>query len=639
MTYIFKGKLCGLICADCPEDLSNVTVRLYRTRADQNVTSLAVAAPKDTFRVLSEDEVKAKASSLIAETVTLEDGSFTFELGANSKYEGDAFEIDVYCGNVPHRKPGRKEPEPLQFSITTVQPIWRQTDAAQLAAFSYCIPYRYWCAIRRRFGAWTICGEVTVCGTKDPVAGVKVRAFDTDWLQDDDLGFGFTDSQGKFRIDYLHEDFEKTPFSAGWGINVEWFGGPDLYFRVETGSGAVLLNEPSSRGRAPGRENVGNCFCVELCLDTPPPSNPGAPIPLFTKVGQYHVEPYLVGAMIVNDFTVDGLTTAGHLAFTDTIPLIGILPNGNPANPMEYHFQVAEYNAAGTVLGPVQPVDATKIAPTIIGQLEYWDWDSVASAWHLRAADYYANNPGLGVTTIHRNGFPDINIQLNQPVKAGGWIEVPLQANLSFNGEGLFTSFSALANLDTTTLTLENFDVTAIQAGDSLVPAQKSRPHYFKLFFDARKVGTVPSLSANSLNKIVMSNTLYKQTHHMDWGGFTDTRRCVCLVDIKELLGVGAGCSAIHNHMHALFTAYHPFLGSAEVSIEGPHPPPLPAPVNPPISADGQAVSPAGGQDFDLTGKPDCAYILSLNVTLNLTWGYGAFLGTIEDHLAFCKKP
>ena len=81
MAYIFRGRLCGYICSECPEDLANVTVRLYRNREQQNVTALAVADPKDTFAILSDDQVKAKASSLIAETKTADDGSFTFELG------------------------------------------------------------------------------------------------------------------------------------------------------------------------------------------------------------------------------------------------------------------------------------------------------------------------------------------------------------------------------------------------------------------------------------------------------------------------------------------------------------------------------------------------------------------------------
>lgn len=100
MVYLFKGRLCGYICPDCEELLSNVTVRLYRVREDQDVTVRAVASPKETLAILSDDEVEAKASSLIAETTTGENGEFTFELGEED-YGGEAFEIDVYCETVP----------------------------------------------------------------------------------------------------------------------------------------------------------------------------------------------------------------------------------------------------------------------------------------------------------------------------------------------------------------------------------------------------------------------------------------------------------------------------------------------------------------------------------------------------------
>ena len=55
-----------------------------------------------------------------------------------------------------------------------------------------------------------------------------------------------------------------------------------------------------------------------------------------------------------------------------------------------------------------------------------------------------------------------------------------------------------------------------LKAGDSLSASQKSRMHRFKLFFEARKVGTVPILAANVREKIVMSNTEYKQQHRSE---------------------------------------------------------------------------------------------------------------------------
>ncbi len=637
MPYIFKGKLCGLICPDCPEPLSNVIVRLYRHRPDQDVTTLAVASPKETFAILTDEEVGAKASMLIAEAKTDTEGNFVFTLGDAQGYKGEAFEVDVYCGTVPHRKPGRIPPSPLQFSITTFRPIWRQTEAGFVGVWDYCIPVRYWCAVRRRFGAWTICGRVTDCESQFPIAGVNVFAFDADWIQDDQIGSATTNGAGKFRIDYLTDDFEKTPFSPG--INFEWIGGPDLYFRIESPGGANLLTEPRSRGRAADRENAGNCFCVELCAKGGGGGNGTHPIPLFTHVGQYQVDP------IYNDFTTDGLTTAGNLAFTDTIPLIGLLPNGDAPDALEYHFRVEEYDLTGTVLGAIADVDSTMIEETIIGQLEYFDWDAGLSTYFLRSANYWVNNSSAPFTTIHRNGLPDITVQLNQPVKAGGWIEVPRQSNLSPNGDGLFVGGSGnLARLVTTKLTNELFDLTAplpeLKAGESVPAGKKSRMHRFRISFEARKVGTVPILAPNALDKIVLSNTQYRQQHHPNWAGFTDIRRAAVMVDTVEFAILGAGCAKVADHVHALFTAYHPFLGSVSVYIEGgptsPPAPPLPAAISPAIAV-GEAISPPGGHDFDITAQANCAYILWLSVSLNLTSGYGLIPANYTDHVAFCK--
>jgi hypothetical protein len=631
MPYIFKGRLCGFICSECPEPLANVVVRLYRSREDQNVTALAVANPKDTFAILTDDVVQAKAASLIAEAHTDAQGNFSFELGEEQHYTGEAFEVDVYCATPPNRTV-KPEPRPIQFSVTTLQPKWRQTETGAVAAWEYCLPARFWCAVLAQFGAWTICGRVITCDTQQPVAGVTVRAFDADWLQDDPLGSAVTDGTGRFRIDYSTVDFQQSIFSPL--INIEWVGGPDLYFRIETSGGIVLLAEPQSRGRDPDRENVGHCFCVDLCIDEPPPDGSN-PIPLFTHVGQYRVDP------IYNDFTADGLTTAGNLAFTDTIPLIGLLPNGSAPDALEYHFRVGEYDTTGTVLGPVSDVDQTMIAPTVIGQLEYFDWDAGLMAYVLRSANYWVNHPAAPLTTIHRNGPPDITIQLNQPVKPGGWIEVPRQNDLVPNGQGLFVGgFVSMAQLDTTKLTDEVFDLTApppeLAAGESVPAGQRSRMHRFKLFYEARKVGTVPIIASNVREKIVLSNTHYKAHHHPSWAGFVDTRRAVVLVDIAELAAPGASCTEVTDHVHALFTAYHPFLGTVSVYLEGPTPPPLPAAVAPAIIG-GEAVSPVGGHDFDITVQPSCAYILWLKVTLNLTYGYGPFLGDLHDHVAFCK--
>lgn len=260
--YIFKGHLCGYICAECPEPLANLQVRLYRVDDQRNVAALAVANPKETFAILDDDQVQAKESRLFAKADTDAEGNFTFELG--DKYAGEAFEVDVYCGTVPRQKIGKKPPKPRQFTITTLQPRYRETENSFVAVWDYCLPYRFWCALLALFDVWTICGRVVDCETKRPVVGVKVLAFDADWLQDDYLGFAFTDSTGKFIITYSSVDFK-----LGTWINVELIGGPDLYFRIEDAGGSPLLNEGHSRGRDPDRENATNCFCVELCVKDP----------------------------------------------------------------------------------------------------------------------------------------------------------------------------------------------------------------------------------------------------------------------------------------------------------------------------------------------------------------------------------
>ena len=97
----------------------------------------------------------------------------------------------------------------------------------------------------------------------------------------------------------------------------------------------------------------------------------------------------------------------------------------------------------------------------------------------------------------------------------------------------------------------------------------------------------------------------------------------------------GGGCNPLTTDLHALFTAYHPYLATLDVRIEGPAP--LPPAVLPPIGADGQSISAPGGLAFNISGLKPCAYILWLEGTLNLTNGYTQLFGTFEDHIAFCK--
>ena len=369
------------------------------------------------------------------------------------------------------------------------------------------------------------------------------------------------------------------------------------------------------------------CFCV-----CPPEETQ----PLFTHVGSYRVDP------IWPDFNPDGTTAVGNLAFTSTIPLIGILPDGQTATAMAYRFQTQELAPVASAL---TPMTAAMIAPTIIGQLEYWEF--VGGFWVVHSANYWVNNPdpGTNTVTIHQPG-PPLVVSVNKPVAADGWINVPRENSLFQGGVGRFVPTGGLANLMTTTLTNEAFDLTVaaaplpLKAGDSVPGPQQSLKPTFKIEFESRNATTLAAIGSNSRPVIALSNTSYTYNRHPDWAGSppgpSTVSTAVVSLDIAELIA-GGGCNHLHGHIHALFTAYHPYLGTCEVFLQGPGVPP-PAPVNPAISALGQAVSPVGGQDFNISALKPCAYILWLSTTLNLTVGYGKLGGEIDDVMAFCTE-
>lgn len=614
MAYVILGVLEGALCGDCAEPADQGIVRIYRAaqRSPQEALVHAVARPKQTYGLLSASEIEAKHDRLLVEAETDARGHFRAVIGDQQGYDGESpLEVDLHFSR-------NGAGEPMQLAITTFQPDWRETDLGLAAKFQHMISQRIWCRILELLGIWVICGRVTHCETRKPIRGVRVRAFDVDWIQDDPLGSAVTDAQGRFRIYYTRSVFRRTPFL---GLAAE-ISGPDVYFRVEALDGTLLLAERPRRGRDPDRENVGSCFCADLCLphEPPPPQDPPAE-PQFTHVGQYAIPQG--GAL--NDFTADGYADhAGTpLAFTGTIELRGTLPDGG-APPREYRFLIAEYDPGTGASGPLQVVDASMIAPTHIGNLQRYELDAGGNLV-LRSYPYWLN---------------DSSRPLNAVVKAGGWIEVPTEDDLgspaTFTpGTGRFNHGDALMRLDTTRFLLEAFDLTAPvhAAGDALPAARMSRVHTFRLIFEERSVGVPASTRRDELARIVISNVRYRQLRHPSWAAQDAVLPAVVMLDIRELQGPGNGCSRIGDALHALYTVYHPHLGSATISFEGNGT--LPAPHVPAIGADGQAVSGSSGHLFDTSGLQPCAYILHLVATFHLTDGYNT-ASPIHDHLAFC---
>jgi len=361
------------------------------------------------------------------------------------------------------------------------------------------------------------------------------------------------------------------------------------------------------------------CFCV-----CPEPQT----IPFFTHVGKYRVDP------IFGDFQVNGTTTAEGFAFSTTIDLKGILPtpDTNLNHQIEYRFTFKLLPA-----GPVTPITGNMIPPSVIGELEYFEF--VGGIWVFQPpVDVWVNNP-IPPLTIQQPG-PPLSVPISVTADVNGWIQEPWLDELFLGGRGRFVPGGTLASLDTTKLTNEVFDLTVaapplpLLAGDPVPVPQQSLKPVFQINFEARKVVGLAAVGANSRPQIALSNTNYSYNLHPDWAGALAKTIPVFSLDIVELKS-GGGCNPLTTDLHALFTAYHPYLATLNVFIQGPAP--VPPVVNPAIGANGLATSPVGGLAFPTSGLKPCAYILWLTGTLNLTNGYLQLFGTFDDHIAFCK--
>lgn len=620
MSYIFKGRLCGYLCDECSEPFAKVKVRLYRTREDQNVTILAVASPKDTFAILSDADVRRKESSLLGEFETNDAGEFVAELDEKQGYNGGAFEVDVYCGTLPGLKPAPQPPPPVQFSVTVLQPLWRKSERGAVAVWDHCLSQRYWCLVRARFGAWVICGRVVVCGTEAAVGAVKVSAVDVDWLQDDPLGSAITDASGRFRIDYLAADFMKDVL----GLNIELFGGPDLYFKVETLAGDVLLAEPSSRGRAPDRENVGNCFCVELCVPEPPIVTHA----WFTRVGDF--------ALYLDiNFLTDGRTT--HAApfgflnahggpgygFFGNMKLVGDCPTTYPTGgpPMRYRFQ---YEVLGSGTG-LQPMLATNIVAVNVGDRPIM-WDvfgagPILTSQTIQVAGSGATPPG---PTPPPSPLPPPGTPWGPvpPVvlvpDAKGWVTMdPAATNGGFSGP--------LLQFASATVVPEGI---APSSGPGVAPADPKNGTMLRIVFEAEPTtGHTPSSPTltNELPKLYVNN----------WSDVND-------LTIAQFNGPGNdSCSGLTTSLDIEYTADHELLAfwglaiHTHATIPG-GTPVLPSGTAPRGSVGGVPPGLAPPLHQNISTWPACSYTVSLTTRRMLTDGENDDSGH-ANLLTFCK--
>lgn len=635
MAYIFKGRLCGYICDECPEPLSHAKVRLYRAAKGRNVTALAVANPKETFQILSDDQVREKGSLLIAEAETDDAGNFSVELAG--KYGGEAFEIDVYCGTVPPGlKPRPGVLPPVQFSITTVQPLWRQIDeGTAVAVFNYCVPARYWCTVLARRRLWVICGRLTTCEKpRSPIAGAEVEAFDADWLQDDALGTATTDADGRFRIYYTRHDFEKTIFPF---INVELFGGPDVYFVVKF-NGVPILTEGQAQGRSPGRENAHTCLCVELCTDNIP-HTPPEKLPHWTKVAsRFNVQ--FDALDLNNNFSAEGYagTPGEAYVFGGGVDLDGNCPFKNaaaPAHGLKYRFLAAEwgYTAPGPRPG-VMPSISPLPFPANAEPNATWKVVTGSATW---VGDVYYPDPG-GLNPFRGHSVyvaPDADgwihldgLVVNVPLTGGGTTNVTLSDD-SLTGNWVRSGF--LLAMNTVPLTGTPAPpawFSKAQAGRSLTDGEKAVIRRFTVVFQVRDVVTNTDVFAEVRDSIIFDNS-----------------PALGIVNVEQLLSNACSPINLGATINLRYTVDHPHLRYFHMRIKNNATDPVHTEASLPGGdfaagsfffrggASGPAAPPSPGDPVpvSLAGDPACAYAVKLRyATRHYLTGEGA------DEVLYC---
>ncbi|NHF57986.1 hypothetical protein FK220_001450 [Flavobacteriaceae bacterium TP-CH-4] len=265
MGYLISGNLSGSLPRSSFEFLSNVSVKIYRTQKGKD-NLRPPKGVKGDIQVLDGNEVAFKRELLVGEGTTDANGYYKVKLA--DTYNRGPVSIDVVITEVPYQK--GKQDKRVQCLVKTLQPFWRKQSEHHHFSFNYRFPYEFWGVLRAQFDAWMIFGHVKSTGNIPTVEGLRVTAYDVDWITDDLLGTAVTDSSGFFRIDYTSSDFKKTFLTPL--INVETpltaLPGPGVYFKIASKEGDLLLEEASTMGKTDERKNVPHCYYVELSINT-----------------------------------------------------------------------------------------------------------------------------------------------------------------------------------------------------------------------------------------------------------------------------------------------------------------------------------------------------------------------------------
>ena len=611
MTYRLSGLLTAALCDNCFEPLAGIELRAYAPVAER-VGSAAELAPKRAEA--------APSARLLGRTTVDSSGAYVFDVDGDG-YEGGALDIQLVVSRPP-RPVHEPDAPPRSVDVGRIQPEWDQGENGSSARWDYCLPNDFWCEFLALFGIWTICGHLLTCADSAPIPGATVNAFDADWLQDDALGAAVTDASGHFLITYLASAFRRTPFSPL--LNVELTEGPDLYFTAMLG-GTPILTETQSDGRRRGRENVGPCFCVDLCSDQVivTPDN----WPHWQQVRTFDIHP--PAGALGSAFSAEGYAdpAGGAYVFGDDVPLRGNCPlyEFGTSDALEYRFLIGEYGWSTT---PDDPTQIPSVAPASM--------DPVMALLSTQVG-YVSYTDGFG-------GFQWAQVNVDSSdLQADGWLRVegkaitvpmynpPGATSTVVVASGNFLRTFDLFTLNSRTITSAHLPkkpggLPMADAGKTIPTAEREPIRRYALTFEVRNAVTAGSpIYTDSLSAIIFDNSAP-----------------LARLDLEELRLNACNPLGGVSTIHLLYTVDHPHLRNFSVSISNNGgtvhaAPPLPhgeftsgayffrggagGPHDP--------VTFAGGVPVDISADPPCAYSVNLSF---ITRRYGD-LGTTLSRL------
>ncbi len=629
----FYGNLYASSCGR-KEILPNVQIRVYKApegeEAQEAVQAAIASPPKETFKFLDEKEVDSKKNRLLAEIMTDDNGFYETEVDNKQKdYLNGPVEFDIRFNSIPDIGQGNTEKsddfEPFQVHYTTVKPKLKD-QYEENTEYPYSFQYNIGISqvnfgrILDRLDIWMICGRVYICPEehvdteRKPAPGIEVIAMDNDWIHDDQIGSAQTDAQGYFCIFYRSADFKKTFLSPVVNVETPFSSdfGPDVYFHFAH-DGNVFHKESPSKGKESERENIGNIYCVTLCVpEIPVPDEPPNKVAGFFSIGlnrRYDI--------LSNISTSTGRTKGkphGHWngnAFFGTLALIGTLTKKLNGNDLEYKFQYREYDApGGTALSGWEDVLPGQIANTVIGYTQKLTGNPANPV----ETTYYAIHPHSGEQNVPFNG---------------NWISVPQLSNLFLNSNGL------VLNLRSHEIASGSVNMSGLTPGNSttgVASLQKNR--YFKIRMLKREKGSSTEVVAGTSHPLALFNTVYQNVPQGgSWISGTSNMDGVASMDIQEL--GSSGCDSISDALHVEYTAANPNLGNVSVNMNGPGGPHS----FPSISHNTPGEEAYGTVAYSgtVSALQNCAYTVNLRVSLKMTNGETNHHG-LWDEVAFCKR-